>query len=111
MNDDLQRFHDENKVRDPEYAVARQLLDLGDAVMRLREAARLTRGQLARRLGVRAQDIAIVEEETPRAPAGLLDTALRMLVQKAHKPQTKTRSEVAGSLRTVRHLRPALLAA
>jgi len=34
MNDDLQEFHDRNMASDPEYAVGRQLLDLGEAVAR-----------------------------------------------------------------------------
>ena len=58
---------------DPQYAVARHLLELGEAVTQLREGAKLTRGQLGKLLRVKAQDIAIIEEETPRAPAGLLD--------------------------------------
>ena len=65
---------------DPEYAIARQLLDLGEAVACLREEAGLTRGELGKRLRVKARDIAVVEEETPRAPAGLLEAALSLLV-------------------------------
>jgi hypothetical protein len=68
--DDLQKFHEKNMAGDPQYAIARQLLDLGEAVARLREGAGLTRGQLGKRLRVKASDIAVVEEETPRAPAG-----------------------------------------
>lgn len=108
MSDDLQQFHTRNMARDPQYAVARQLLDLGEAVMQLRESAKLTRGQLARQLGVKAQDIAVVEEETPRASAGLLEAVLMFLVQ---RPKAARSSGVADSLRTVRHFRPALLAA
>jgi hypothetical protein len=111
MNDDLQKFHDANTARDPQYAVARQLLDLGEAVMQLRESAKLTRGQLAKLLRVKASDIATVEEETPRASAGLLEAAVRLLVQKSSKSEIEQDSEVTGSLRVVRHLRPALVAA
>ena len=96
MSDDLQKFHDANTACDPQYAVARQLLDLGEAVMQLR---------------VNASDIATVEEETPRASAGLLEAAVRLLVQKSSKPEIEKDSEVTGSLRVVRHLRPALVAA
>ena len=46
MSDDLQQFHTRNLAADPQYAVARQWLDLGEAVMQLREGAKLTRGQL-----------------------------------------------------------------
>jgi hypothetical protein len=66
---------------------------------------------LGKLLGVKAHDIAVVEEETPRAPAGLLEAAVRLLVQKTVKPQSPHGSGVASSLRTVRQLRPALLAA
>ena len=111
MSDDLQQFHTRNMAADPQYAVARQLLDLGEAVMQLREGAKLTRGQLGKLLGVKVQDIAVVEEETPRAPAGLLEAAVRLLVQKMAKPKTAHGSEIADSLRIVRHLRPALMAA
>lgn len=94
---------------DLNYAVARQLLDLGEAVAQLREQAKMTRGQLARRLRVKARDIAIVEEETPRAPAGLLEAALSLLVQvpvaKAAQPA------VFQSIRTIKQLRPALVSA
>ena len=55
---------------DAQYAIARQLLDFGDAITRLRERASMTRGQLGKRLGVKARNIAIAEEETPRVPAG-----------------------------------------
>jgi len=111
MSDDLQQFHERNLARDPQYAVARQLLDLGDAVKRLREGAKLTRGQFGKLFGVRAHDIVIIEEETPRAPAGLLEAALSLLIQRARAPQSKQNSEIARSLRMVRHLRPALVAA
>ncbi len=110
MNDDLERFHAQNSARDPQYAVASQLLELGEAVMQLREGARLTRGQLAKRLGVKAQDIAIVEEETPRAPAGLLEAALSVLVQMP-KADSARSADIADSLRMVRQLRPALVPA
>lgn len=111
MSDDLEQFHARNMSGDPQYAVARQLLDLGEAATQLREGAGLTRGQLGKLLGVKAHDIAVVEEETPRAPAGLLEAAVSLLVQKTVKPQSAHDSGVASSLRTVRQLRPALLAA
>ncbi len=95
---------------DPQYAVARHLLELGEAVAQLREGAKLTRGQLGKLLRVKAQDIAIIEEETPRAPAGLLEAALSVLLQ-ATKPQATRTAGVSDSIRTVRHLRPALVAA
>ncbi len=110
MSDDLQQFHARNMARDPRYAGARQLLELGEAITLLREGAGLTRGQLAKQLGVKAQDIAVVEEETPRASAGLLEAALGLLVQ-ISKPRTEHDSEVADSLRMVRQLRPSLVAA
>ena len=106
--DDLQEFHERNLTGDPQYAIARQLLDLGDVVARLREDAGLTRGQLGRRLRVKARDIAIVEEETPGAPAGLVEEALSLLVQML-TPRMQRQSEVGISLRTIRHLRPALV--
>lgn len=108
--DDLQKFHEKNVASDPQYAIARQLLDLGEAVARLREGAGLTRGQLGKRLRVKARDIAIVEEETPRAPAGLVEEALSLLVQML-TPRMQRQSEVGISLRTIRHLRPALVSA
>jgi hypothetical protein len=107
--DDLQKFHERNIASDPQYAIARQLLDLGEAVARLREGAGMTRGQLGKRLRVKARDIAIVEEETPRAPAGLVEEALSLLVQMT--PSVQRQSEVWISLRTIRHLRPALVPA
>ena len=110
MSDDLEQFHARNMASDPQYAVARQLLELGEAVTQLREGAKMTRGQLGRLLHVKAQDIAIIEEETPRAPAGLLEAALRVLVQ-ANKPQAARTSEVSDSIRMVRQLRPALVPA
>jgi hypothetical protein len=106
--DDLQKFHEQNMSTDPQYAIARQLLDLGEAVARLREGAGMTRGQLGKRLRVRARDIAIAEEETPRAPAGLVEEALSVLVQML-TPKMERRLEVDTSLRTIRHLRPALV--
>jgi transcriptional regulator with XRE-family HTH domain len=108
MSDDVEQFHARNMTRDPQYTVARQLFELGEAVTHLRQSAKLTRGQLAKRLRVKAQDIAIVEEETPRASAGLLEAVLAFLVQ---RPRSARASDVADSLRTVRQLRPALLAA
>ena len=110
MNDDLQQFHARNMENDPQYAVARQLLELGEAVLRLRQAVRMTRGDLAKLLHVKAQDIAVIEQETPRAPAGLLETALIILLHRLARRHART-SEVSASLRVVRHLRPALLAA
>ena len=79
--DDLQKFHENNMAGDPQYAITRQLLDLGEALARLREGAGLTRGQLGKRLRVKARDIAIAEAETPRAPAGLVEEALSLLVR------------------------------
>ena len=111
MSDDLEQFHARNIAGDPQYAIARQLFELGDAVAQLRESARLTRGQLGKLLGVKARDIEMTEEDTPRSPAGLLEAALSLLVQKTAKPRAPRNSEVADSLRTVRHLRPALVAA
>jgi len=67
----------------------------------------MTRGELGKRLRVKARDIAIMEEETPRAPAGLLEEALSLLVQML-TPSMQRQSEVWISLRTIRHLRPAL---
>ena len=109
MNDDLEQFHARNMASDPQYAVARHLLELGEAVTQLREGAKLTRGQLGKLLRVKAQDIAIIEKRR-RAPAGLLEAALSVLLQ-ATKPQAAQTSEVSDSIRTVRHLRPALVAA
>lgn len=106
--DDLHRFHERNMSTDPHYAIARQLLDLGEAVARLREGAGMTRGQLGKRLRVSARDIAIVEEETPRAPAGLVEETLSVLVQMV-TPKMERQSEVGTCLRTIRHLRPALV--
>jgi transcriptional regulator with XRE-family HTH domain len=108
--DDLRKFHERNMSDDPQYAIARQLLDLGEAVARLREGAGLTRSQLGKRLRVSARDIAIVEEETPRAPAGLVEETLSVLVQML-TPRMQRQSEVGTSLRTIRHLRPALVSA
>jgi len=111
MSDDLEQFHARNIAGDPQYAVAQQLLDLGEAVAQLRKGAGLTRGQLGKLLGVKASAIEIIEEETPRSPAGLLEAAVRLLVQKTSRAQTAGSAGVADSLRTVRHLRPALVAA
>lgn len=107
MNDDLQNFHQRNMATDPHYAAARHLLELGEAVALLREEARLTRGQLGKRLRVRARDIALVEDETPRAPAGLLEAALALLVQLS-LTKDKQPAAVLRSIRTIRHLRPTL---
>jgi hypothetical protein len=52
VKDDLEEFHEQNMASDSEYAIARQLLDLGDAVARLREEAGLTRGELGKQLRV-----------------------------------------------------------
>ena len=95
---------------DPEYAIARQLLDLGEAVACLRKKAGLTRGELGKRLRVKARDIAIVEEETTRAPAGLLEAALSLLVQ-GLAPAIQKHSEVSISVQRIRELRPALVPA
>jgi DNA-binding XRE family transcriptional regulator len=110
VKDDLQRFHEKNMATDPQYAIARHLLDLGEAVAQLREQAKMTRGQLGKRLHVKARDIAIVEEETPRAPAGLLEAALSLLVQML-SVKTAQPAAVSQSIRTIRHLRPALVSA
>ena len=93
VKDDLQKFHERN-LADEQYAIARQLLDLGDAVARLREERRMTRGELGKRLRVKARDIALVEEETPRASAGLLESALSFLMsgvtpKMQHEPQIR----------------------
>lgn len=93
---------------DPHYAIARQLLDLGEAVTQLRQQAGLTRSQLGRQLRVKARDIALVEEETPRAPAGLLEAALSFLVHEV-KPRMQQRPAVSLSIERIRRLRPALV--
>jgi hypothetical protein len=110
VKDDLQRFHEKNMASDPQYAIARHLLDLGEAVAQLRAQAKMTRGQLGKRLRVKARDIAIVEEETPRAPAGLLEAALSLLVQML-SVKTAQPAAVSRSIRTIRNLRPALVSA
>src|SRR5215208_5044223 len=110
MSDDLEKFHARNMADDPQYAVAHHLFELGEAVMQLRENEGMTRGELGKHLRVKARDIAMVEEETPRAPAGLLEAALSLLLHKAAPKRTRN-AEVAASLRTVRHLRPALVPA
>jgi ribosome-binding protein aMBF1 (putative translation factor) len=110
VKDDLEKFHARNMTDDPQYAVARQLLDLGEAVARLREETGLSRSELGKKLRVKARDIAIVEEETPRAPAGVLEAALSLLVQ-MQTPSMQQQSEVWTSLRTIRQLRPALVPA
>lgn len=106
--DDLEKLHARNMANDPQYAVARQLLDLGEAVAQLRVRARLTRGELRKRLGVKARDIAIVEEQTPRAPAGLLEASLSLLMQMT---SPRAANDSAAAIRTIRHLRPALVPA
>jgi hypothetical protein len=110
VRDDLDKFHQRNMASDSEYAIARQLLDLGEAVACLREKAGLTRGELGKQLRVKARDIAIVEEETPRAPAGLLEAALRFLVHEL-TPTIQKQSEVSVSVQRIRELRPALVPA
>ena len=92
---------------DPQYAVARHLLDLGEAVALLREEAKMTRGELGKRLRVKARDIAVVEDETPLAPAGLLEAALSLLMQTLGMPPPA----VSDSIRTIRALRPSLVPA
>jgi DNA-binding XRE family transcriptional regulator len=108
VKDELEKFHEKNMASDPQYAVARQLLDLGEAVAQLRAHARLTRGELGKRLGVKARDIAIVEEETPRAPAGLLEATLSLLVQMMSQ---RMATGSAPAIRIIRHLRPGLVPA
>lgn len=108
MKDDLQKFHERNMATDPQYAAARHLFELGEALALLREEARLTRGELGRRLRVKARDIAVVEEETPRAPAGLLEAALSLLVQISSSKAIQPRA-VSQSIRTIRHFRPTLV--
>ena len=100
MSDDLEQFHARNMASDPQYAGARQLLQLGEAVTQLREGAKMTRGQLGKPLHVKAQDIAIIEEETPRAPAGLLEAALRVLL-KTNESQAARPSCEAGTSSTL----------
>lgn len=92
---------------DPQYAAARHLFELGEALALLREDARLTRAELGKRLRVKARDIAVVEEETPLAPAGLLEAALSLLVQISSKKASRPAS-VSESIRTIRHFRPTL---
>ncbi len=94
-------------ANDPQYAAARHLFELGEALTLLREEAHLTRGELGKRLRVKARDIAMVEEETPRAPAGLLEAALSMLVQISSNTPRQPQV-VAQSIRTIRHFRPTL---
>jgi ribosome-binding protein aMBF1 (putative translation factor) len=110
VRDDLDKFHERNMESDPEYAIARQLLDLGEAVTCLREKGGLTRAQLGKQLRVKARDIAIVEVETPRATAWLLEAALSLLL-KALAPATQRQSEVSLSVKRIRELRPALVPA
>jgi len=110
VKDDLEKFHARNMAGDPQYGVARQLLELGEAVAQLRAHAKLTRGELGKRLGVKARDIAIVEEQTPRAPAGLLETTLSLLLQMTSQ-RTATGPATAIPIRTIRHFRPALVPA
>ncbi len=109
MKDDLQKFHERN-MADEQYAIARQLLDLGDAVARLREERRMTRSELGKRLRVKARDIAIIEEETPRAPAGLLESALSFLMSGVTATMQRE-PEIRISVARVRQLRPALVSA
>jgi hypothetical protein len=108
MTDDLDKFHTRNLQSDPEYAVARELLDLGEALMRLRTAMGLTRAQLGKLLRVRAADIAVLEEETPRVTAALLEESVRLLTQRIATHQKPRGTDVADSLKVIRHLRPAL---
>ncbi len=110
MKDELQKFHEKNMSSDPQYAVARHLLDLGEAVALLRKEAKMTRGELGKRLRVKARDIAIVEDETPLAPAGLLEAALSLLMEMLSAKRTP-RLAVSDSIRTIRALRPALVPA
>lgn len=110
MKDDLQKFHAKNMASDPQYAVARHLLDLGEAVALLREEAKMTRGELGKRLRVKARDIAVVENETPLAPAGLLEAALSLLMQTLSAKPTPPPA-VSDSIRTIRALRPSLVPA
>jgi ribosome-binding protein aMBF1 (putative translation factor) len=110
VKDDLQKFHEANIATDPQYAIARQLLDLGEAVARLREERGLTRGELGKQLRVKAADIAVIEEETPRAPAGVLEAALSFLVTGV-TPNMKREAHVSVSLERIRRLRPALIPA
>jgi hypothetical protein len=108
VKDELQKFHEQNVASDPHYAIARQLLDLGEAVARLREDKGLTRGELGKQLRVKARDIALLEEETPRAAAGLLEAALSLLANDV-TPNMQQRSEVLLSMQRIRQLRPALV--
>jgi hypothetical protein len=109
MSDDLQIFH-ERDWSDLDNEIARQLVDLGNAVTWLREGAGLTRGELARQLRVKSRDIAVVEDETPRAPAALLEAALSLLARGV-TPNMQHESEVWLSMERIRQLRPALLPA
>jgi transcriptional regulator with XRE-family HTH domain len=106
--DDLKKFHEKNTAGDPQYATARQLLDLGEAVARLRKAAGLTRSELGKELQVQTRDIAVLEEDTPRTPAGLLEEALTVLVRGV-TPNMQHESEVWLSIQRIRQLRPTLL--
>ncbi len=109
MKDDLLKFH-ERSMADEQYAIARQLFDLGDAVARLREEKGMTRGELGKRLRVRARDIALIEEETPRAPAGLLESALSLLMSGVTSKMQRE-PDLWISVKRVRQLRPALVSA
>ena len=97
-------------MADEQYAVARQLLDLGDAVARLREERGMTRGELGKRLRVKARDIALVEEETPRAPAGLVESALSLLMSGV-TARMQDEPDLWISVKRVRQLRPGLVLA
>ena len=79
---------------DPEYAIARQLLDLGEAVVRLREEARLSRSELGKRLRVKARDIAILEEETPTRTCWTIGGS-------AQPPGSDAHTEYANASRSV----------
>jgi DNA-binding XRE family transcriptional regulator len=110
VKDDLQKFHEKNMSTDPQYAVARHLFDLGEAVAHLREEAKMTRGELGKRLRVKARDIAVIEDETPLAPAGLLEAALSLLMQMLSEKRAQPPA-VCESIRTIKYLRPALVPA
>src|SRR5438270_9380893 len=107
VNDDLEKFHQRHMASDSHYAAARHLLELGEAVALLREEAKLTRAESGKRLRVKARDIALVEDETPLAPAGLLEAALSLLVQLS-LTKAKQPAAVVQSIRTIRHFRPTL---
>lgn len=100
------QHHHVTLAKHPQYAAGFRLLELGNAVQVLREDAGLTRAQLAHCLGVKVPDVVQVEEDTFDAPAGILESAIAVLLPMVSVRQAKP---AADALRTVRSLRPSLL--